>query len=122
MEEMFTSLFTYISGTEEIRKTKMAANMTKSSNDVMEAQPGFTGTCKEFPSILKDLLTNLTFVFSSLAHVGDSVIVVGFASFGPKYIENQFSISASLASMLFGEQQRERESIPSDIIIADALD
>ena len=83
----------------------MEANVVKKTNDYEDltlSQSGFSGTCKELPGIFRDLLTNWTFVFHMLAHVGDTLIVVGFTAFGPKYLENQFSTSAGLAAMIFG--------------------
>ena len=89
----------------------MSANMeTPPSDDVTGAQPGFVGTCKELPSVLKDLLTNKTYVFSVLASTGDSVIVIGFSVFGPKYLENQFSIASSLSAIIFGEAASEENN------------
>lgn len=92
-------------GTEEIRKIKMEANVEKGGDsDDLGAPEGFNGSCKELPGICKDLLTNMVFIFSIVAAIGDILIVVGFTVFGPKYVENQFSVSAALAAGIFGKQ------------------
>ncbi len=33
----------------------------------------------------------------------DGLLVAGFTAFGPKYLENQFHMDASLASIIFGK-------------------
>ena len=48
------------------------------------------------------LFLNPTFLCMTLAGVGDAVMVAGFGAFGPKYLQNQFSISAAMAGMIFG--------------------
>ena len=82
----------------------MDANMEKGEDEGDFSTEPFRGTCKELPGITKDLLVNLVFDCSVLAAIGDTMIVVGFTVFGPKYVENQFSISAGLAAALFGER------------------
>lgn len=89
-------------GIEEVQKTKMAANMVTMSTDVDGGRSAFSHT-RKFPVVLKNLLTNFTFVFSSLAIIGECVIGVGYTAFGPKYIENQFSIPSSEAALRFGK-------------------
>ena len=49
------------------------------------------------------LFLNPTFILVTLATVFDSMLINGFAYFGPKYLENQFSISASAVGMIFGK-------------------
>ena len=39
----------------------------------------------------------------ALSGVGDASMIAGFAAFGPKYMQNQFSISAATAGIIFGE-------------------
>ena len=56
-----------------------------------------------FFRVLKSLFTNHTFILSVLAAIGDAMLVVGFAVFGPKYLENQFSLSAGAGAAIFGK-------------------
>ena len=49
------------------------------------------------------LVTNPTFMMVTLASVSDAMLVNGFTNFGPKYLENQFSVSASVSGMIFGK-------------------
>lgn len=63
-----------------------------------------------FPSPLSDLpkaavriLSNVTFLFVSLSYTAESAIVTAFITFIPKFIESQFGIPASSASIYTGE-------------------
>ena len=49
------------------------------------------------------LVTNPTFMMTTIAATFDAVLITGFSNFGPKYLENQFSISASLSGIIFGK-------------------
>ena len=57
---------------------------------------------KELPAYFKTLLTNPTYVFLTLFVCCDSLLTGGFTAFGPKYVEDQFSVSAGVAGMIFG--------------------
>ena len=46
---------------------------------------------------------NAPFIFMALSGVGDASMIAGFAAFGPKYMQNQFSMSAATAGIIFGE-------------------
>lgn len=54
--------------------------------------------------ITKKLATNLTYIFVTLTAVTDSFLITAFASYGPKFVENQYSVSPTSAGMLFGKQ------------------
>ncbi|CAG0890478.1 unnamed protein product [Darwinula stevensoni] len=56
----------------------------------------------DFPRHLRILLTNPTFIFINFAAASDGLLLAGFSTFLPKYIENQFRLSASLAALLMG--------------------
>lgn len=57
---------------------------------------------RELPSYLLSLFTNPTYVFLTLFTCADSFLIGGFTAFGPKYVEQQFSVSAAEAGMIFG--------------------
>ncbi|KAF2357630.1 Organic anion transporter polypeptide OATP [Trinorchestia longiramus] len=50
----------------------------------------------------KKLLTNVTFIFLSLAEATEGFLVSGMATFMPKLLERQFGMQASLAAMIVG--------------------
>ena len=54
----------------------------------------------------RSLILNPTFIFMVLAGVGDEALIAGFVAFGPKYMQNQFSMSAATAGMIFGGSLR----------------
>ena len=49
------------------------------------------------------ILSNVTFLFVSLSYTAESAIVTAFITFIPKFIESQFGIPASSASIYTGE-------------------
>lgn len=69
----------------------------------MQPNMDYARNCSELPGHLKTLFTNPTYIMLTLFVCCDSFIIEGFANFGPKYLENQFSQSASLSGALFGE-------------------
>uniref|UniRef100_T1JNZ4 Solute carrier organic anion transporter family member n=1 Tax=Strigamia maritima TaxID=126957 RepID=T1JNZ4_STRMM len=65
-------------------------------------QLGFKTKVSDLPKSLKLLLTNPCFMLLSLAGACEAHLLNGFAAFIPKYIETQFSVAASLSSLLVG--------------------
>ena len=57
---------------------------------------------KNFPLEVKKVVTNLSWLFVTLAVTVASITISGFASFGVKYVENQFRLSSSAASIITG--------------------
>lgn len=57
---------------------------------------------RELPKALKALLVNPTFFFLNMAGASEGLLVSGFAAFLPKLIENQFSVTASWAALIMG--------------------
>jgi len=50
----------------------------------------------------KSLVTNGPYMFSMLYTTFDSIIVNGFVAFGVKYAQQQFTLTAAMASIIFG--------------------
>ena len=65
--------------------------------------PDQGATLKELPAMLCSLLCNPSFMFVSLASANEGILLSGISTFLPKFIENQFSQTASWASMLAGK-------------------
>lgn len=57
----------------------------------------------DLPKASKQLVTNLTFIFLSLAGASEGILLTGFATFMAKFIESQFSIKASSSALLVGK-------------------
>lgn len=57
---------------------------------------------KNVPKLVKDLLCNGPFVLLCLAGAADGFILSGCGAFLPKFMENQFALTASWSAMLAG--------------------
>ncbi|KAM9296206.1 solute carrier organic anion transporter family member 4A1 [Gastrophryne carolinensis] len=62
----------------------------------------FGKTIKDLPKSVLMLLKNPTFIFLCLAGAMEATLITGVSTFGPKFLESQFSLSASEAATLFG--------------------
>ncbi|KAM9791958.1 solute carrier organic anion transporter family member 5A1-like isoform X1 [Syngnathus typhle] len=63
---------------------------------------GFGKDIKDLPKAAVRILSNVTFLFVSLSYTAESAIVTAFITFIPKFIESQFGIPASSASIYTG--------------------
>lgn len=59
---------------------------------------------RQLPRALTELLSNPAFFMLNLAGASEGLLIAGFAAFLPKLIENQFSVNASSAALLMGEE------------------
>ncbi|CAM5109253.1 unnamed protein product [Natator depressus] len=98
------------------KKKKMSSDDISSDDDVMKektnskrqvdssipASMGFGKNVKELPRAAVRILSNMTFLFVSLSYTAESAIVTAFITFIPKFIESQFGIPASNASIYTG--------------------
>lgn len=57
----------------------------------------------DLPKAALRILSNMTFLFVSLSYTAECAIVTAFITFIPKFIESQFGIPASKASIYTGE-------------------
>ncbi len=62
----------------------------------------FFSYCTDLPKAAIRILSNMTFLFVSLSYTAESAIVTAFITFIPKFIESQFGIPASNASIYTG--------------------
>ncbi|XP_004588166.2 solute carrier organic anion transporter family member 5A1 isoform X1 [Ochotona princeps] len=78
----------------------------KSSNsepvDKKVSSMGFGKNVRDLPRAAVRILSNMTFLFVSLSYTAESAIVTAFITFIPKFIESQFGIPASNASIYTG--------------------
>ncbi|XP_068197674.1 solute carrier organic anion transporter family member 5A1-like [Antennarius striatus] len=63
---------------------------------------GFGQDLRDLPRAAVRILSNVTFLFVSLSYTAESAIVTAFITFIPKFIESQFGIPASSASIYTG--------------------
>lgn len=64
----------------------------------------FSGLYALSPSSIWILLRNPTFILLCLAGATEATLIAGMSTFGPKFFEAQFSLSASEAATLFGKE------------------
>ncbi|XP_043946340.1 solute carrier organic anion transporter family member 4A1 isoform X2 [Protopterus annectens] len=76
------------------------AHQMKGNKTTLE--PDFGKTIKDMPRSVLLLLKNPTFVFLCLSGATEAMLIAGMSTFGPKFMESQFSLSASEAATLFG--------------------
>lgn len=65
---------------------------------------GLFSTPSPLPSSIWLLLKNPTFILLCLAGATEATLITGMSTFSPKFLESQFSLSASEAATLFGEK------------------
>ncbi|XP_076868887.1 solute carrier organic anion transporter family member 5A1 [Brachyhypopomus gauderio] len=75
---------------------------SSSNSQTVTSSMGFGKDIKELPKAAGRILGNMTFLFVSLSYTAESAIVTAFITFIPKFIESQFSIPASKASIYTG--------------------
>jgi len=61
------------------------------------------GGVGEFKRRIKSLVTDGVYMFVVWYGVFESVVVSGFVVFGPKYFQQQFGLTASMAGIVFGQ-------------------
>jgi len=63
----------------------------------------YAKTAAEYKALASGVFTNPTFLMLSLFSAGLFFLIAGFSAFGPKYFEFGFSMSPSLAGVMFGK-------------------
>ncbi|XP_030071233.1 solute carrier organic anion transporter family member 5A1 isoform X2 [Microcaecilia unicolor] len=97
------------------KKKKSISDDIPSDDDVMKEKSsnkhvdtgvgpsiGFGKNVKDLPRAAVRILSNMTFLFVSLSYTAESAIVTAFITFIPKFIESQFGMPASSASIYTG--------------------
>ncbi|NXM74303.1 SO4A1 protein, partial [Serilophus lunatus] len=78
------------------------AHQIKDGSHKKALDPDFGKTVKDLPGSVLLLLKNPTFIFLCLAGATEATLIAGMSTFGPKFLESQFSLSASEAATFFG--------------------
>jgi len=98
-------------GAAEIRAQKVTeAHKDQLIGDASEAPRSkltYARTAADFKALANGVFTNSTFwmltLFLSCLHF----VIAGFSAFGPKYFEFGFSMSPSVAGVMFGSTKRQ---------------
>ncbi|XP_068184220.1 solute carrier organic anion transporter family member 4A1 [Antennarius striatus] len=78
------------------------AHQLKDGSHASAADPQFGRSLKDMPRSMLLLLKNPTFIFLCLVGATEATLIASMATFGPKFLESQFSLSASEAATMFG--------------------
>ncbi|XP_072267173.1 solute carrier organic anion transporter family member 5A1 [Pyxicephalus adspersus] len=89
-----------VSSDDDVMKEK-SSNKVKTDTGVGPSI-GFGKNFRDLPRAAVRILSNMTFLFVSLSYTAESAIVTAFITFIPKFIESQFGIPASSASIYTG--------------------
>ncbi|XP_026545060.1 solute carrier organic anion transporter family member 5A1 [Notechis scutatus] len=89
-----------VSADDDIVKEKV--NRKNELDPEIPTSMGFGKNLKELPRAAFRILSNMTFLFVSLSYTAECAIVTAFITFIPKFIESQFGIPASNASIYTG--------------------
>uniref|UniRef100_H3CMW1 Solute carrier organic anion transporter family member n=1 Tax=Tetraodon nigroviridis TaxID=99883 RepID=H3CMW1_TETNG len=84
------------------RKAKKMGSSGNISSDDDMMKESFGKDIKDLPKAALRILSNMTFLFVSLSYTAECAIVTAFITFIPKFIESQFGIPASNASIYTG--------------------
>ncbi|XDB51723.1 hypothetical protein ABFV05_005339 [Capra hircus] len=90
----------HLPGTAKIQEGKVS--QTHQSDSFQATDGNFGQSFKDFPAALKNLMRNTVFMCLVLSTCSEALITTGFATFLPKFIENQFGMSSSSAATLAG--------------------
>ena len=97
-------------GAAEIRAKKVTEahkdQLIGDGSEAARSQLTYAKTVADYKALAKGVFTNPTFwmltLFLSCLHF----VIAGFSAFGPKYFEFGFSMSPSLAGVMFGNTQQ----------------
>ncbi|XP_059549985.1 solute carrier organic anion transporter family member 4C1 [Myotis daubentonii] len=91
----------HLPGTANIQNGK--TSQTHQSNSSLDhIDEDFGKSFKDFPAALKNSLRNTVFMCLVISTSTEALVTTGFATFLPKFIENQFGLSSSFAATLGG--------------------
>ena len=90
---MYIDVFLY----SEHYREKKESQLPEGRLDLRSA--GIAGIWKT----VKSLVTNVPYVCIVLYSVFDAIIVNGFVAFGPKFFQQQFGLTPTMAGILFGQ-------------------
>ncbi|CAJ1055087.1 solute carrier organic anion transporter family member 4A1 [Xyrichtys novacula] len=90
-------------GSQELVSSRVSeAHQLKDGSHTTASDPQFGKSVKDMPRSVLLLLKNPTFLFLCLAGATEATLIAGMSTFGPKFLESQFSLSASEAATWFG--------------------
>lgn len=92
----------HLPGTARIQEGKVSQTHQNKNSSSQDTDEKFGKSLKDFPAALKNLMGNTVFMCLVLSTSSEALVTTGFATFLPKFIENQFGLSSSFAATLGG--------------------
>ncbi|XP_004586346.2 solute carrier organic anion transporter family member 4C1 [Ochotona princeps] len=92
----------HLPGTAKIQDAKVSQTHQTKSSSSQHTDENFGKSFKDFPAALKNLMRNTVFMCLVLSTSSEALVTTGFATFLPKFIENQFGLTSSFAATLGG--------------------
>jgi len=94
-------------GAAEIRAQKVTEAhkdqlVIDDGSDSPQSQLTYAKTAAEYKALAMGVFTNPTFLILTLFSACLNFLISGFSAFGPKYFEFGFSMSPSVAGVMFG--------------------
>ncbi|KAL6088862.1 hypothetical protein STEG23_022685 [Scotinomys teguina] len=93
----------HLPGTAKIQAGKVSQTHQNSNTSFQHTDESFGKSIKDFPTAVKNLMRNTVFICLVLSTTSEALVTTGFATFLPKFIENQFGMTSSFAALLGGE-------------------
>ncbi|XP_064597330.1 solute carrier organic anion transporter family member 4C1-like [Liolophura sinensis] len=88
-------------GAKVVRESRVSEAHEDGSEEKTR-RPGFGTSLKDAPLVFWIIIKNPTFLLTTLAASTEGIVVSGFATFVPKFIQNQYGQTASFAAVLTG--------------------
>nr|XP_045743139.1 solute carrier organic anion transporter family member 4C1 [Mirounga angustirostris] len=92
----------HLPGTAKIHSERICQTHQERHSSLKHTEENFGTSLKDFPAALKNLMRNTVFMCLVFSTASEALITTGFATFLPKFIENQFGLSSSFAATLAG--------------------
>ncbi|XP_040477975.1 solute carrier organic anion transporter family member 4C1 isoform X2 [Ursus maritimus] len=92
----------HLPGTAKIHSERICQTHQEKNSSLKQTEENFGTSLKDFPAALKNLMRNAVFMCLVLSASSEALITTGFATFLPKFIENQFGLSSSFSATLAG--------------------
>lgn len=84
------------------RKKEMAKCSVVAGGGDQSDGGGGVATLRSMPTHLKQVVTNLPWIFVTCTISASLIVLSGLVTFAPKYLQSQFKLTASLASVIAG--------------------
>ena len=93
--------FNFYAGTAKLRAEKKCQAHATAGSEIT-TRPSFGSKPSDLPVAIKYLAINPTFMGTTVAGCSDMLLITAFGIFLPKFIENQFSTTATVATAIVG--------------------